>query len=71
MDFSFLNSSRFPEKPSGQMTMPQFGSSAKPQMLAVSFVNFQQWEQPYDVPEALEKGTIFPSLSLPFEREGG
>lgn len=34
--------------------------------LAMSYVPYQQWEETYKENVALEKGTIFPSLDLPF-----
>ena len=35
--------------------------------LAMAYVPFQKWEEPYAPNEALAAGTIFPSLDLPFE----
>ncbi len=35
--------------------------------VGMAYVPFQQWEPTYTENEALEKGTIFPSLFLPFE----
>ena len=34
--------------------------------LAMAYVPFQQWGQVYDDSEALDKGTLFPELDLPF-----
>jgi hypothetical protein len=34
--------------------------------IGMCYVPFQQWETPYAENVALEKGTIFPSLDLPF-----
>ncbi len=34
--------------------------------LAMSYVPYQQWEDTYSENVALAKGTIFPSLDLPF-----
>lgn len=34
--------------------------------LAMAYVPFQKWEDPYAENYALYKGTIFPSLDLPF-----
>ena len=34
--------------------------------LAMAYVPFQKWEEPYDEQVAIERGTIFPSLDLPF-----
>lgn len=34
--------------------------------IGMCYVPFQQWEKPYAENVALERGTIFPSLDLPF-----
>lgn len=34
--------------------------------LAMAYVPFQQWECLYEPNHALQRGTIFPSLDLPF-----
>lgn len=34
--------------------------------LAMAYVPFQPWETPYEAEVALKRGTIFPSLDLPF-----
>jgi hypothetical protein len=34
--------------------------------IGMCYVPFQQWETPFAENVALEKGTIFPSLDLPF-----
>ena len=34
--------------------------------LAMAYVPWQRWEQPYDGAVALERGTIFPGLDKPF-----
>lgn len=34
--------------------------------LGMCYVPFQQWEKPYPENTALERGTMFPSLDLPF-----
>jgi len=36
--------------------------------LGMTYVPFQPWEQPYDAQLGFERGTIFPSLDLPFKR---
>lgn len=41
---------------------PEFGMP-----LAMAYVPWQQWEEPYPCDMALLKGTIFPSLYLPFK----
>ncbi|MCI7768463.1 MAG: spore coat associated protein CotJA [Oscillospiraceae bacterium] len=39
--------------------------------LAMAYVPYQSWEEPYAENVALAKGTIFPKLDLPFYgREG-
>ncbi|MCI9568986.1 MAG: spore coat associated protein CotJA [Lachnospiraceae bacterium] len=42
-----------------------------PPALAVAFVPVQPWETTYEPSEGLLKGTIFPSLDLPFFATGG
>ncbi len=39
--------------------------------LAMAYVPFQQWEETYAENVALAKGTIFPSLDLPFYGKEG
>lgn len=42
--------------------------------LAMAYVPMQQWNSTYSPSEALERGTLFPELDLPFEgyrTEGG
>jgi hypothetical protein len=34
--------------------------------LAMAYVPFQRWEPLYDPCRALQRGTVFPSLDLPF-----
>lgn len=34
--------------------------------VAMAYIPFQQWEEPYDTETALSRGTIFPSLDKPF-----
>lgn len=34
--------------------------------IGMAYVPFQQWETPYDDVVALSRGTMFPSLDLPF-----
>lgn len=34
--------------------------------IAIASIPVQMWEQPYEVPEALQQGTIFPGLYKPF-----
>ena len=35
--------------------------------LAMAYVPWQQWKQTYTLDQALQRGTIFPELDLPFE----
>lgn len=39
--------------------------------LAIATIPIQPWEQPYDSCKALNCGTVFPSLDLPFYVTGG
>ncbi|MBR1592346.1 MAG: spore coat associated protein CotJA [Ruminococcus sp.] len=34
--------------------------------LAMAYVPFQQWGKVYDADEAINRGTLFPELDLPF-----
>ncbi|MBP0976321.1 MAG: spore coat associated protein CotJA [Oscillospiraceae bacterium] len=34
--------------------------------LAMAYVPYQYWEAPYSAEEALCRGTVFPSLDMPF-----
>ena len=38
----------------------------QPMVLAIAYVPWQKWQQPYDYEKGLETGTIFPDLNLPF-----
>jgi len=35
--------------------------------LAMSYVPFQRWQSTYPLEKALQRGTIFPELDLPFK----
>ena len=35
-------------------------------VVAMAYVPMQQWERTYDLDVALDRGTIFPELDLPF-----
>lgn len=39
--------------------------------LAIATIPIQPWVQPYDPATALNHGTIFPNLDLPFYATGG
>ncbi len=34
--------------------------------LAMAYIPFQEWSEPYALAEGLDNGTIFPELNLPF-----
>jgi hypothetical protein len=34
--------------------------------LAMAYVPFQQWEEPYSDEKGFDRGTIFPELDMPF-----
>lgn len=42
------------------------GAFPKETPLAMAYVPVQSWERVYDLPTALARGTIFPSLDKPF-----
>lgn len=50
-------------KSSGNGEMTAFPAETP---IGMCYVPFQQWETPYAENIALERGTIFPSLDLPF-----
>ncbi len=39
--------------------------------VAMAYVPIQQWETPYEAEEAFARGTVFPSLDLPFTGGAG
>lgn len=43
------------------------GEFPKETPLAMAYVPYQSWEETYPENKALEQGTIFPSLDLPFK----
>ena len=51
---------------------PQSDTETAPQppqqtmVVAMAYVPWQKWQQPYDYEEGLNTGTIFPDLNLPF-----
>lgn len=47
------------------LTVPK-GEFPSDTPLAMAYVPFQKWEETYSENTALYKGTIFPSLDLPF-----
>lgn len=50
-------------KPSGNGEMSAFPAETP---IGMCYVPFQQWETPYAENIALERGTMFPGLDLPF-----
>ena len=38
--------------------------------IAMAYVPWQKWNETYSAEEALEKGTVFPELYLPFRGKG-
>lgn len=34
--------------------------------IGMAYVPYQQWQEPYDADMALDRGTMFPELDLPF-----
>ena len=42
------------------------GSCLENYPIAMSYVPFQQWKSTYPLEKALERGTLFPELDLPF-----
>ena len=63
-----------PERPrpasSGQQN-EACGSHPSVPQLAIAAIPLQQWEEPYQPSQALQCGTIFPSLNKPFYKTGG
>ncbi|MGN1480884.1 spore coat associated protein CotJA [Porcipelethomonas sp.] len=77
MDFSMFENIRVaPDVTKPVMRPPESGMNKKNRFpehtpLAMAYVPFQQWEQPYSEEKAFERGTIFPELDLPFAPEEG
>lgn len=45
-----------------------FGDTALDNLpLAMSYVPFQKWKSTYPLDQALQRGTLFPDLDLPFQ----
>lgn len=38
----------------------------QPMVVAMAYVPWQKWQQPYDYEKGFQAGTIFPDLDLPF-----
>lgn len=77
MDFSmFENIHVAPEIRRPVMKPSENDMNKKPRFpehtpLAMAYVPFQRWEQPYSEEKAFKRGTIFPELDLPFAPEEG
>lgn len=54
------------EKDSADSCPVPGGALPKNMALAMAYVPYQQWEQPYETDVALDRGTIFPCLDKPF-----
>ncbi len=54
-------------KPANSGNLSEFPAQTP---IGMCYVPFQQWETPYDENVALERGTMFPSLDLPFLGKG-
>lgn len=57
---------KYPKCGYRQFTVPN-GVFPEETPLAMAYVPYQTWEKPYSENKALEVGTIFPSLDLPFK----
>lgn len=65
-----MNSNSYSKCSAQGLTIPT-GSFPERTPLAMAYVPYQNWEETYAENVALAKGTIFPSLDLPFlGREG-
>ncbi|MDO5560956.1 MAG: spore coat associated protein CotJA [Oscillospiraceae bacterium] len=53
------------------MDMPVNGAFPAQTPLAMAYVPFQSWEEPYDDKTGFDEGTIFPQLNQPFLCGGG
>ena len=51
--------------------MTERGHQDYQMVLAMSYVPWQCWEDTFEADEALQRGTAFPSLELPFFKRGG
>ncbi|MGN0666380.1 MAG: spore coat associated protein CotJA [Huintestinicola sp.] len=59
-------SNRYPKCGYRNFTVPE-GKFPDETPLAMAYVPYQSWEKPYEENKALEAGTIFPSLDMPFK----
>ncbi len=52
-----------PPQPDGGMPQPP----QQTMVVAMAYVPWQKWQQPYDYEKGFQSGTIFPDLDLPFK----
>lgn len=65
-----MNNNSYSKCSAEELTVPK-GRFHENMPLAMAYVPYQSWEETYAENTALAKGTIFPSLDLPFlGREG-
>lgn len=65
-----MNNNSYSKCSARELTVPK-GRFPESTPLAMAYVPYQSWEETYAENIALAKGTIFPSLDLPFlGREG-
>ena len=65
-DASFLAKAGAGEDTGAKECVVTKGAFPKETPLAMAYVPVQSWERVYDLPTALARGTIFPSLDKPF-----
>ena len=65
-----MNNNSYSKCSAEELTVPK-GRLPENMPLSMAYVPYQSWEETYAENTALAKGTIFPSLDLPFlGREG-
>ena len=65
-----MNNNSYSKCSAEELTVPK-GRFSENMPIAMAYVQYQSWEETYAENTALAKGTIFPSLDLPFlGREG-
>lgn len=64
--FNIINSRTPSDSRRNNMNMPVSGVFPEQTPLAMAYVPFQTWEEPYDDATAMCEGTIFPQLNQPF-----
>lgn len=65
-----MNNNSYSKCSAEGLTVPK-GRFPENTPIAMAYVPYQSWEETYSENVALEKGTIFPSLDLPFLGRGG